>query len=473
MGHKHGESREQVTLFPTMLDELVAADALVRVIDAWVESLDMQDLGFQKAQAKGMGRSPYAPADLLKLYLCGYLNAIRSSRALERECKRNVEVMWLLGRLAPDHKTIASFRSQNSEALVAVCAAFIQFARQERLIAGTLVAIDGSKIRAVASSKAICDVNDLNQERQQIQEQIGSYLAQLDQIDEQERANLLQGDVGKTLRKLETQAQQISQELQRLAQGNGKLSVMTEPQAQVMKSLHGAPGYNLQSAVDTDSHLIVHHEVCRDAGDFNQLVPMAQGCVRILQNKPQFIADAGYANAQQIRAMDEAGLTSYVAPSRSVNSQAGGGMFDRTCFSYDQEQDTFTCPADKLLKRKQASKRDKNVIYAANPQDCAVCPKKSQCTQAKQRFVSRHQYEDTLQASALRVAQSPHMMRLRRSTVEHPFGTIKHQILGNARLLVRGLKGAKAELSLAVMAYNFKRVRNMKGCDWMMSALGA
>jgi transposase len=473
MGHKRGESREQVTLFPIMLDELVGEDALVRVIDAWIESLDMQGLGFQKSQANWMGRPPYAPADLLKLYLCGYLNAIRSSRALERECKRNVEVMWLLGRLAPDHKTIANFRSQNSEALVAVCAAFIQFARREQLITGALVAIDGSKIRAVASKKAICDANDLGQEHSLIQAQIGNYLSQLDQSDEQERANLLKGDIGKTLKKLALRDQDVSQELQRLSQGEGKLSVATEPQSQVMKSLHGAPGYNLQSAVDTESHLIVHHEVCRDASDLKQLMPIAQGCVRVLQSKPQFIADAGYANAEQLKAMDEAGLISYVAPSRAINSQAGGGLFDRTCFSYDQAQDMFTCPADKLLKRKQASKHDKNVIYAANPQDCAVCPKKSQCTQAKQRFVSRHQYEDTLQASALRVAQSPQMMRIRRSTVEHPFGTIKHQILGNARLLVRGLKGAKAELSLAVMAYNFKRVRNMKGCDWMMSALRA
>jgi hypothetical protein len=381
--------------------------------------------------------------------------------------------MWLLGRLAPDHKTIANFRSQNSEALVAVCAAFIQFARREQLITGALVAIDGSKIRAVASKKAICDANDLGQEHSLIQAQIGNYLSQLDQSDEQERANLLKGDIGKTLKKLALRDQDVSQELQRLSQGEGKLSVATEPQSQVMKSLHGAPGYNLQSAVDTESHLIVHHEVCRDASDLKQLMPIAQGCVRVLQSKPQFIADAGYANAEQLKAMDEAGLISYVAPSRAINSQAGGGLFDRTCFSYDQAQDMFTCPADKLLKRKQASKHDKNVIYAANPQDCAVCPKKSQCTQAKQRFVSRHQYEDTLQASALRVAQSPQMMRIRRSTVEHPFGTIKHQILGNARLLVRGLKGAKAELSLAVMAYNFKRVRNMKGCDWMMSALRA
>ena len=473
MGHKHGENREQAALFPIMLDDLVGGDSLVRVIDAWVESLDLKALGFDKAQANPMGRPPYAPADLLKLYLCGYLNAVRSSRALERECQRNVEVMWLLGRLVPDHKTIANFRSHNSEALVAVCAAFIQFARRERLIAGVVVAIDGSKIRAVASRKAICDANDLTQERRTLQTQVSQYLAQLDHSDEQEREVLLKGDIGKTLKRLEARDQDIAQELERLSQSDSKLSVATEPQAQVMRSLHGAPGYNLQSAVDAHSHLIVHHEVCRDATDLKQLAPMAKACAQVLQGNPDIVADAGYASAEHLRELDAAGVVSYVAPARAVNSQGGGLLFDRTAFSYDAQQDVFICPAQQVLKRKQSSKHDKNVVYAANPQDCALCPKKSQCTNAKQRFVSRHQYEETLQASAMRVEQAPHMMRIRRSTVEHPFGTIKHQILGNARLLVRGLRGAKAELSLAVMAYNFKRVSNMKGCQWMMSALRA
>ena len=287
MGHKHGENREQAALFPIMLDDLVGGDSLVRVIDAWVESLDLKALGFDKAQANPMGRPPYAPADLLKLYLCGYLNAVRSSRALERECQRNVEVMWLLGRLVPDHKTIANFRSHNSEALVAVCAAFIQFARRERLIAGVVVAIDGSKIRAVASRKAICDANDLTQERRTLQTLVSQYLAQLDHSDEQEREVLLKGDIGKTLKRLEARDQDIAQELERLSQSDSKLSVATEPQAQVMRSLHGAPGYNLQSAVDAHSHLIVHHEVCRDATDLKQLAPMAKACAQVLQGEIQ------------------------------------------------------------------------------------------------------------------------------------------------------------------------------------------
>jgi hypothetical protein len=237
--------------------------------------------------------------------------------------------------------------------------------------------------------------------------------------------------------------------------------------------LHGAPGYNLQSAVDAHSHLIVYHEVCRDATDLKQLAPIAQSCAGVLQSTPDVIADAGYASAQQLRELDEAGFVTYVAPARAVNTQGSGVLFDRTAFNYDPVQDAFTCPANKVLRRKQASKHDKNVVYAANPQECALCQKKSQCTNAKQRFVSRHQYEEALQACARRVEQAPQMMRIRRSTVEHPFGTIKHQILGNARLLVRGLRGAKAELSLAVMAYNFKRVSNMKGCSWMISALRA
>lgn len=344
MGHRRGEDRKQATLFPVMLDELVPEEALVRVIDAWVGSLDLAALGFAKSQAASMGRPPYDPADLLKLYLSGYLNGIRSSRALERECQRNVECMWLLGRLAPDHKTIADFRRHNAAALV---------------------------------------------------------------------------------------------------------------------------------AVDAQSHLIVHHAVCSDTSDVYQLAPMAQGAAQVLGTAPQVVADAGYANGEHLQKLEDAGLTGYVAPARAVNNQADGTLYDRTAFAYDAAQDCFICPADKILKRKQICSADKAVIYAADAKDCGDCSHKNLCTRAKQRFVSRHWYEEALNANAKRVAASPHMMALRRQTVEHPFGTIKHRILGNARLLLRGLAGARAELSLAVLAYNFKRVLNMKGSGWMRQVLQA
>jgi transposase len=229
-----------------MLDELVAPDALVRVIDAWIGSLDITKIGFSKAQAQPMGRPPYDPADLLKLYVCDYFNGVRSSRALERECHRNVEVMWLLGRLAPDHKTIAEFRRQNSAALVAVSAAFVQFARQERLIQGELVAVDGTKIRAVASKKALRRKIDLQRTRDVITEEINAYLARLDSADQNENGETANDHaVQAALARLQRRQGQVNDEIERLEVSLSTLSVEGEPEARAMKSLQGAPGYNL------------------------------------------------------------------------------------------------------------------------------------------------------------------------------------------------------------------------------------
>lgn len=474
MAHRRGEDREQTALFPVMLDELVGEEAMVRVMDAWVNSLDLRTLGFERAQAARRGRPPYDPADLLKLYLCGYLNGIRSSRALERECRRNVECMWLLGRLAPDHKTIADFGRHNAPALVAVCAAFVQFARGEQLLGGAVVAVDGSKIRAVASRKAVGTAEDLAQEQQRLAQEAAHYLQQLDAVDKQEqRDQPSAGVIGRALQRLRERQEQVASEVQRLAGERARHSVPSEPQARAMKALHGAPGYNLQTAVDTHSHLIVHHEVCSDTSDVRQLVPTAQGAARALGTMPEVVADAGYANGDQLQELQKLGMTGYVAPCRATNNQGDGTLYDKTAFCYDAQQDCFTCPAGKVLRRKQMCSKDKLVIYAAAAQDCAHCPRKSQCTTARQRFVSRHWYEEALEANAARVLQAPQMMALRRQTVEHPFGTIKHQILGNARLLMRGLPGARAELSLAVLAYNFKRAINMMGSRQLMQALRA
>lgn len=472
MGHRRGESRQQAALFPVLLDELVGEHALARVVDAWVEALDLKALGFAKAQAQVMGAPPYDPADLLKLYIWGYLSAVRSSRALERECQRNVECMWLLGRLVPDHKTIAEFRRCNCQALIAVCAAFVQFARSQRLIAGSIVAVDGSKIRAVASRKAIARQADLAAQAQRNAQEIERYLKLLDSQDSQEGGHSCKaGDVQQALKQLQAQGAAIQGDLQRLAQSGSSMVVQTEREAQVMHSLHGAPGYNLQTAVEAQSHLIVHHEVSAEANDQRQLQPVAEAASQVLDTPCTVVADAGYANGEQIAALGDQGVTTFVAPNRSGNRQADGTLYDRNLFKYDASSDSFTCPTGKLLKRKQLSRKDKMVIYAADRQDCASCPVKQQCTEASQRFVSRHLYDEALQANARRLEQRPDMMLLRRQTVEHPFGTIKHHILGNARLLVRGMKGAQAELSLAVLAYNLKRVFNMKGANWMRRAL--
>ena len=479
MGHRHGQDRGQATLFPVMLDELVGQDALVRVVDAWVQALDLKALGFAKAQTQRLGTPPYDPGDLLRLYIWGYLSAIRSSRGLERECQRNVECMWLLGRLAPDHKTIAEFRRQNTAALVASCAAFVQFARVSRLLRGSTVAIDGTKVQAVASRKAVVGQRELAAQAQRNAQEIAAYLRLLDSRDsedEQDGGGPGEGpgapdEVRAALERLKAEGRAIANEAQQLMRSGARAISHGEPEARPMHSLDGRPGYNLQTAVETQSHLIVAHEVVCEVNDLRQLQPMAEGASRALQQPCTVVADAGYANGEQIAALHAQGITSYVADNRAVNNQADGNLYERRAFVYEAASDSFTCPAGQLLRRKQFSRKDKLVIYAAQPSDCAACERKAQCTTAKQRFVSRHLYEEALQANADRLAAQPRMMALRRQTVEHPFASIKHLILGNARLLMRHASGARAEFSLAVMAYNLKRVFNMKGAPWMLQAL--
>ncbi|WP_225616707.1 IS1182 family transposase [Variovorax sp. 38R] len=479
MGHRYGQARGQATLFPLMLDELVGQDALVRVVDAWVQALDLKALGFAKAQAQRLGTPPYDPGDLLRLYIWGYLSAIRSSRALERECHRNVECMWLLGRLAPDHKTIAEFRRQNTAALVASCAAFVQFARASRVIRGSTVAIDGSKVQAVASRKAVVGQRELAAQAQRNAQEIAAYLRLLDSRDgEDDQGGDGPGDgpgtpdeVRAALERLKAQGRAIANQAQQLLRSDASTVVCGEPEARPMRSLNSQPGYNLQTAVETQSHLIVAHEVVCEVNDQRQLQPMAEAASRVLQQPCTVVADAGYANGEHIAALDAQGITSYVAGERSVNHQGGGSLYQRSAFVYDPASDSFTCPAGSALKRKQLSRKDKMVVYAAQPSDCAGCAQKLKCTTARQRFVSRHLHEEALEANASRLAAQPWMMALRRQTVEHPFASIKYLILGNARLLMRHTSGARAEFSLAVMAYNLKRVFNMKGAPWMLQAL--
>jgi transposase len=471
MGHRAGESRQQVALFPVMLDDLVAHDSLVRVVDAWVNSLDMKALRFTKARAQVMGAPPYNPGDLLKLYIWGYLGAVRSTRGLEQQCHSNVECMWLLGRLAPDHKTISNFRHDNATGLVAVCAAFVGFAREQRLIRGHTIAVDGSKVRAVASRKAIVGKRELMRQAQRTEE-IEQYLKLLDEQDRQETGQpRADGDVQQALRQLRERQAHIQAELQRLADEGRSTRVEAEDEARVMPSLRSAPGYNLQTAVDTDSHLIVAHEVTNEVTDQRQLKPMAEATVQVVGKPCAFVADAGYANGEHIAALQDQGLTSYVAVNRSVNHHGGGLLYERSAFSYDSAADAFTCPAGKTLARQGLDGSGKLVMYAASARDCGGCPHKPQCTTAKRRSVSRHIHEDALQANAKRVEQHPEMLVLRRCTVEHPFDFIKNRVLGNARLVMRGLRGARAELSLAVLAYNLKRTFNMKGSAWMHQAV--
>lgn len=446
MGYVQGQSRSQATLFPVSLDDLIGADHVCRVIAAFVAMLDLAALGFTKARVKATGRPPYDPADLLALYLYGYLNRVRSSRRLERECQRNVEVMWLLNRLTPDHKTIAEFRRCNGSALKRAGARFVQLCVRTGLVGGQWVAIDGTKFQAVASPKAIMEPEQIAQLQQALEQRLSEYLAELDARDTQEGAACADAQsVRAALAELERQAQALRETQP------GKRVVRTEPQAVVLKGK--GPGYNVQTAVDAQHAIIVAHEVNAQAGDNGCLQSMGQAAALALQQQ----------------ALQQQGIEVHAPVKRSVNNQGDGTLFERSQFVYDVSRDTYVCPAGALLERKQVHKAGKVVIYAASDEDCGACALKPRCTQAKRRLVSRHLFEAALER--IHAQATPEAMRLRRCTVEHPYAALKYQIFEKPRFLLRGLAGASTEISLATLVYNLKRAMNAMGPAMLLSQM--
>ncbi|WP_439450808.1 IS1182 family transposase [Stenotrophomonas sp. ATs4] len=461
MRYVSGQDRDQTALFPLSLEELVPADHPCRVIEAFVGMLDLAELGFTHAQLGRTGRPPHNPADLLKLYLYGYLNQVRSSRRLERECQRNVELMWLLGRLAPDHKTIANFRRQNGVALQRAGAGLVRFCQQAGLVKGQWVAVDGSKFQAVASSKAAVRAAEVEPKLARLDERIAHYLAQLDVADTQESDPPIdRSKVQQALEQLRQRRQVLVETSQKLVAQKRTHLVTSEPDARVMRGV--GPGYNLQTAVDGGSAMIVAHALIDEAADNRQLQPMAEAAAQALQRQTlDVLADAGYSNGAHAHALEQAGIVAHVPANRGVNNQGEGDLLDRTAFTYNAEADVMTCPEGHTLQRKQLYRRDNTVIYQAREQDCGSCPLKPGCTPASRRLVSRHLHEDALQRMHQRA--TPEAMKRRRCTVEHPFAGLKYRIFGHPRLLMRGLAGAAAEMAIATTVWNLKRAMALLG----------
>jgi len=441
MGYVQGEGRTQGTLFPVCLEELIPDDHVCRVIDAFVDRLDMAGLGFERAEAAETGRPGYDPRDLLKLYLYGYLQQIRSSRRLESECRRNIELMWLLGRLAPDHKTIAEFRRLHRDGVTAAGAELVRLARSVGLVKGEWIAIDGSKFQAVSSARSVRE-----------REALERYLEQLEQSDRQDEVVIDPGAV---------------------ASAQEKLRQHPEPEVGLMRTTNGImPAYNVQAAVDAEHALIVVQQVIDQATDNRSLQPMAEAAKAAVSEPAQtlnVIADAGYSNGEQAEACEAQGILPHVPANRGVNSHGDGTLFGRTEFTYQPQNDTFRCPAGQTLARKQLVRKDRSVYYMGQAEVCGSCALKPRCTTGSQRLVSRHLHEEALQRMQQRA--TPEAMRLRRSTVEHPFANLKYRIFGHPRFLLRGLRGAQTEISLAVAAYNLKRMRKILGGHQLASAL--
>ena len=470
MAHVTGQSRYQSTLFPEVLDEVVGRDDPVRVIDAFVEGLDLEELGFSKVAAEEVGRPPYAPGDLLKLYIYGYLHRVRASRRLEAETRRNVQVMWLLNRLTPAFKTIADFRKDHAEAIVGVCRAFIRFCREQSLFGAELLAIDGTKIAAVASRKQVMTPQRIEKMNAAIDRKIAEYLASMDEADRQEPGSAGKGaDVAAAIEALKAQKERLQCQAQDMAARGLKQKVMTEPEAKLMRTPHGhAVAYNAQTAVDAKHKLIVAFDLTNEGNDYRQLHPMAvQGKDAVGADEVTAVADTGYSNGEHGALCERDGITAIVPRAATVNPN-GKQYFSRDKFTYDRESDNWGCPAGATLSLFKTSHTQKKKEYTSRA--CVSCALKPQCTNAARRVIVRDFYEDAREAMHQRASADPIWMKQRRETAEHPFGTMKW-LMAHPRFLLKGLKKAKAELALGVLCYNLKRVTNILGVSALLGAL--
>lgn len=447
MAHVEGQSRYQATLYPERLDEVIAADSAVRVIDGFVDSLDLAGLGFSKVETEATGRPPYDPRDLLKLYIYGYVNQMRSSRRLEREARRNVEVFWLINRVMPVFKTIADFRKDHPEAIAGVCRAFIRFCREQSAFGGEVLAIDGSKIAAVASRKQVITPKKLAERDTAIERKIAEYLAAMDEADAEEApAEPARTDVAAALAALKAQRAELQQQAEQLVREGLKQKVLTEPEARLMRTPRGHQvAYNAQIAVDAQHDLIVAFDLTNEGNDLQQLHPMArQGKAAVGADQVIAVADTGYSNGEHGRQCEQDGIKAIVPHAERVNPK-GEQYFSRDRFSYDRESDSWNCPAGEVLKLFKTSQTKRKKEYRTRA--CPSCPLKSQCTKSARRVIVRSFHEDDREAMHQRALADPSWMKLRREVAEHPFGTIKW-LMGIPRFLVRGLLKAKAELAL-------------------------
>lgn len=394
----------------------------------------------------------------MKLYVWGYFNEVRSSRRLERECRRNVETMWLLRRLAPDFKTIADFRRDNGLAIVGACRAFVLVCRDAGLFAARLVALDGSKFRAVASAKKIVGRSRIAEETARLDGKIAAWLASLDEADAAEPDDA-PGAVATAIAALQARRVELGRltaKLEARPRDAGRRRGGRSPDGHGQR--RQAASYNVQTAVDADTGLVLHHEVTDEATDNRMLHPMAEATREVLERDGlTVVADAGYSNGAQASACEADAIMACVPANRAINNQGDETLFDRTAFVYEAGSDGFRCPAGRRLVRKQLHRDTTSVIYASN--DCSGCALKPQCTTAARRFVTRHLHEEAL--NRMNGRATPDMMHRRRCAAEHPFGTIKRMMAGG-RFLTRNLKGTRTEMALSILAYNMLRAINIR-----------
>jgi transposase len=476
-GFVEGVDRGQVTLFPALLDDYVADDNPVRAVDVFVDGLDLDKLGFVGIEPLDRGRPSYHPGMMLKLYIYGYLNRVPSSRRLERECQRNIEMIWLTGQLAPDFKTIADFRRDNGTAIREVCREFVALCRKLDLLSAASVAIDGSKFKAINARDKNFTEAKMKRRLERIDESIARYLSQLETADRH-------GDAvpeAKVVR-LKDKIEKLKEEIVRLNAINAEMMnsedkqiSLTDPDARSMATSGkdtGIVGYNVQIAVDTQHHLIVAHEVTNVGTDRHQLANMAeQARDEMAVETLDAVADRGYFSSEEILACEEAGITVTLPKPMTSNSKAQG-RFGKQDFRYLAEEDIYICPAGARLTYSFTTSENGLVLRRYTTKACQSCAIKHSCTTGKERRISRWEHEHVLEVVQRRLDEHPEKMRQRRETVEHPFGTIKTR-MGATHFLMKTLPRVATEMALHVLAYNLTRVMNIIGIKPLMAAMRA
>ena len=473
-----GEDRQQTTLLPDSLEDYVTDDNPVRVIDVFIDDLDLGALGFAGVVPEATGRPSYHPATLLKIYLYGYLNRIQSSRRLEREAQRNIELMWLTGRLMPDFKTIADFRRDNGPAIHAACAQFVALCRQFNLFTRSVVAIDGSKFKAINNRDKNFTVAKVGKRIEQVEASIARYLAALDRADRQDDdvAEAKTARLQEKIEGLRRQMQSLKEMGKQVEASPDKQVSLIDPDARSMATSGkgtGIVGYNVQIAVDAEHHLIVAHEVTNIGSDRAQLTSMGQKTRDAIGSEQiTVLADRGYYNGDEVLACEGTGILPCI-PKTQTSGNAKRGLFTVADFIYDAEKDRYTCPAGKYLTRgKVRSDRRDNVDHYRNLTACSTCVLKPKCTPDKYKRLKRWEHEGVLDKMQARLDRMPNAMTIRRQTVEHPFGTLKAW-MGSTHFLTKTLEKVKTEMSLQVLAYNMKRMINIFGVKLLMKAIGA
>jgi transposase len=472
-----GEDRSQATLLPEYLDDYIAEDNPVRAVDAFVEELELKGLGFEGAEPAITGRPSYHPGVLLKLYIYGYLNRIPSSRRLEREAQRNVELMWLTGRLAPDFKTIADFRCDNGDAIRQVCREFVELSRDLGLFGDAVVAIDGSKFKAVNNRDKNFTRHKLKARLQQLEQSIARYLNDLDRADREptlvppERVSHLKQKIA-TVKEQARKLRRIEEQLQ--AAPDQQVS-LTDPDARSMATSGrgtGIVGYNVQAAVDTEQHMIVAHEVTNVGHDHSQLSAMSK-LARDAMGGQQLtvLADRGYFDGEEILQCAEAGITTLVPKPLTSNSRADG-RFDKRDFIFVAKRDEYRCPAGERAIWRMTTVENGRKMHRYWPSACPRCPLKWRCTPSDYRRIARWEHEQVLDDMQQRLDRVPQASRMRRQTAEHPFGTLKAW-MGSTHFLTKTLPKVRTEMSLHVLAYNLKRALNIFGTQLLVAFMRA